>query len=111
APWTVTADTNGNFTTTWYVTPDEAGMTLHLTATGLSSGLVAQETFTDGSVDGVIAGTQTGTLTFGTVSTATYTISFTSSGRGSYSSLNVSGLPAGVTFKLSATAASGNPPG
>src|SRR5882724_1509794 len=30
APWTVTADTNGNFTTTWYVTPDEAGMTLQL---------------------------------------------------------------------------------
>ena len=46
-PWTVTADTNGNFTATWYVTSDEANMTLQLTATGLTSGLVAQTTFMD----------------------------------------------------------------
>jgi len=32
---------------TWYVTLDEAGATLQLTATGLTSGLVAQMTFTD----------------------------------------------------------------
>jgi hypothetical protein len=46
-PWTVTADTNGNFTATWYVTDDEANMKLQLTATGLTSGLVAQSTFSD----------------------------------------------------------------
>ena len=47
APWNVTADTNGNINATWYVTADEANMTLQLTATGLSSGLVAQTTFAD----------------------------------------------------------------
>ena len=46
-PWTVLADGDGNFQTTWYVTYDEANSTLQLTATGLSSGLVAQEIFTD----------------------------------------------------------------
>ena len=46
-PWQVTADANGNFQTTWLVTPDEAGATLQLTATGLASGLTAQTTFTD----------------------------------------------------------------
>ena len=46
-PWTVTADTNGNFTASWYVTEDEAGCTMQLTATGLTSGLVAQTTFAD----------------------------------------------------------------
>jgi hypothetical protein len=46
-PWPVTADGNGNFQTTWYVTYDEAGATLQLTATGLTSGLTAQTTFTD----------------------------------------------------------------
>jgi len=48
-PWTVTADENGNFSTTWYVPldQDEAGATLQLTATGKTSGLTAQTTFTD----------------------------------------------------------------
>ncbi|MDB6018143.1 MAG: hypothetical protein JWR19_2632 [Pedosphaera sp.] len=46
-PWQVTADENGNFEATWYVTPDEAGASLELTATGLTSGLVAQADFTD----------------------------------------------------------------
>ena len=50
-PWQVAADANGNVATTWYVTPDELGMTLQLTATGLSSGLTAKTTFTDGSAD------------------------------------------------------------
>jgi hypothetical protein len=46
-PWEVTTDANGNFTTTWFVTDDEANTTLQLTATGESSHLVAQVTFTD----------------------------------------------------------------
>jgi len=46
-PWDVTAEDNGNIQTTWHVTMDEAGATLELTAVGLTSGLVAQETFTD----------------------------------------------------------------
>ncbi len=48
-PWTVTNDASGNFQTTWYVTYDELGATLELTATGLTSGLTAQTTFTDGA--------------------------------------------------------------
>ena len=46
-PWTVGADINGDFQTTWYVTADETNQTLELTATGLTSGLVAQRVFTD----------------------------------------------------------------
>jgi len=47
-PWTVTADTNGDLTASWFVTSDEANTTLQLTATGQTSGTVAQATFTDG---------------------------------------------------------------
>jgi len=46
-PWTTNADVNGNFETTWYVTADETNQTLELTATGLTSGMVAQRVFTD----------------------------------------------------------------
>ena len=46
-PWNVTADNTGNFATTWYVNQNEANTTLQLTATGLTSGLAAQMTFTD----------------------------------------------------------------
>src|SRR5438093_13448364 len=48
-PWEVTADAQGNFTSTWYVPTDqdELGATLELTATGQSSGLVARTQFTD----------------------------------------------------------------
>jgi len=46
-PWRVTASADGDFQTTWYVTIHEADATLQLTATGLTSGLVAQRTFSD----------------------------------------------------------------
>jgi hypothetical protein len=36
APWLVTNGASGNFTTIWYVTPDEANTSLQLTATGLT---------------------------------------------------------------------------
>ena len=46
--WNVTADANGNFTSSWYVHPDDSlGSTFLLTAVGQSSGLTAQTTFTD----------------------------------------------------------------
>ena len=51
-PWQVTAGADGSFQTTWFVTADEAGATLQLTATGLTSGSVAQTTFTDDAHDG-----------------------------------------------------------
>src|ERR1043166_9370328 len=48
-PWTTTADDSGNINTTWLVPADqdELGATLQLTATGQTSGLIAQTTFTD----------------------------------------------------------------
>src|SRR5438093_1860485 len=50
-PWPVTADAAGNFQTSWLVPidQDEIGATLQLTATGQSSDLTAQTTFTDES--------------------------------------------------------------
>src|SRR5262249_34208542 len=47
-PWEVTADADGNFTTTWFVFSDElANTTLQLTSIGESSALTAQATFSD----------------------------------------------------------------
>ncbi len=45
--WQITNGVDGNFQATWYVTDNEANQTLRLTATGLTSGLTAQMTFTD----------------------------------------------------------------
>ena len=47
-PWNVAADGDGNFTTSWFVNPDDSlGATFLLTAVGNASGLTAQTTFTD----------------------------------------------------------------
>ena len=51
-PWNVGADALGSFDTTWFVDPDDsAGSSFLLTATGNSSGFMAQTTFTDGSAN------------------------------------------------------------
>ncbi len=51
-PWNVAADALGSFDSSWFVDPDDsAGSAFLLTATGNSSGLVAQATFTDGSAN------------------------------------------------------------
>lgn len=55
-PWQITADENGEIATSWDVTIDEAGATLELTATGLSSGEVAKHVFTDSSVTAATGG-------------------------------------------------------
>src|SRR6266568_3199792 len=49
APWNVSADSDGNFVTTWIVplAEDEGGATLLVTAFGDPSGLTATTTFTD----------------------------------------------------------------
>src|SRR5205823_3952254 len=73
-PWTVTADANGGFTTVWNIpaNEDELGATLDATATGLTSGLMAQTSFTDAAAT-VTPGNATasadtaGTLTFVTI--------------------------------------------
>src|SRR6266704_314015 len=48
-PWTVTADVDGNFVTTWLIPrdEDEGGASLAVTATGDPSGLSATVSFTD----------------------------------------------------------------
>ena len=46
--WTVSADGDGAFSSSWYVDPDDSvGSVLLLTAVGADSGLIAQTTFTD----------------------------------------------------------------
>src|SRR5437588_6627578 len=52
-PWTVVADANGEFDTSWYLfSQDFNGATFQATATGQSSQLTASVTFTDASGDG-----------------------------------------------------------
>jgi len=46
-PWTVQADSNGEFVTTWYVDENEAGLTLKAMATGSTSKAYAEVLFTD----------------------------------------------------------------
>src|SRR6478609_6955870 len=48
-PWQITNGVAGNFQATWFVMDNELNQTLRLTATGLTSGLTAQMTFTDGA--------------------------------------------------------------
>ncbi len=66
-PWTLIAGMDGSFTSTWYVDPDDSlGSTFLLTATGGSSGFIAQTTFTDmnvGTYDQCSNNTGTGYLT------------------------------------------------
>jgi hypothetical protein len=58
-PWTITdggtgdldGTVNGNFQTTWVVPPNAANSTLELTATGQTTGEVAQATFTDSVIN------------------------------------------------------------
>ncbi|HEX7470704.1 MAG TPA: hypothetical protein VF437_08240, partial [Verrucomicrobiae bacterium] len=70
-PWLVTNGASGNFKTTWYVTADEANMTLQLTATGLSSGLSAQWTFTDAAT--ITAATGGSAISANTAGTTNWT--------------------------------------
>src|SRR5205814_5733840 len=47
-PWPVGADGNGDFSSSWYVNPDDSGGSYFmLTADGFTSGLHAEATFTD----------------------------------------------------------------
>ena len=51
-PWSVYADADGNFTSDWFLDPDDsAGSRFLLTATGNTSGLTAEARFTDGLAD------------------------------------------------------------
>jgi VCBS repeat-containing protein len=78
--------TDGHIQTGWLVPGDAANSLLQLTATGETSALTAQNTFTDTtSFVALVVGSQSGTPTAGTAGTATYNVSvgFSSNGSGS----------------------------
>ncbi|HXU77487.1 MAG TPA: hypothetical protein VN794_13020, partial [Methylomirabilota bacterium] len=103
-PWTVSADQAGNFATTWDVPfdQDELDATLQLTATGQTSGLIAQTTFTDSfNVQTVVLGAQSPSPVCAG-SSATYSITTTFNGNGTtiIADLSASGLPVGATVSF-----------
>jgi len=105
-PWPVTADENGNFQTTWYVTPDEAGATLQLTATGETSGLVAQMTFTDSAT--VTAATGGSAISADTVGGTYTTLTGPVLAEGAHLDISTTGTivlnaPSGFQFNTAAT--------
>ncbi|TRX33265.1 hypothetical protein FNW52_16030, partial [Flavobacterium sp. ZT3R18] len=98
--WTVVADENGNFVTTWHVCEDDClGSTLRATADGQTSGLHAEAVFTDAAQVGtVIVGAQS-TTPVCPGSSVTYTVTLTRSGTGGggfSATLTISGLPTGA---------------
>jgi hypothetical protein len=98
----VQADATGTFTYQFQL-PNWFVATYKVTATGAVSG-VAMMTFTDSPrIGSVTVGSQTGTLTYGTVGNATYTVTPVRQGNGTVNgTLSViSGLPAGVTASFS----------
>jgi hypothetical protein len=101
--WIVTANEDGTFITTWQVC-DCLGATLRATADGLSSGLHAEVMFTDGNLNAVSIGTQSGVINYGTGTSVTYPVNVSAnpSPAGSFGvTMSISGLPAGVTFSFS----------
>src|SRR5207244_1887499 len=78
------------------------GASLQLTATGETSGEIAQTAFTDGTISGVSVAAQTGTATYGSSNSVTYAIDVSSTGGAPRNwSLSASGLPTGVTASFS----------
>ena len=99
-PWYLYPDVNGEIYDEWFVFDEELGTTFWLTATGTTTGLFAEATFTDAINLTMTVGSQTGTLTQGTAGSVTYANSIKSSGNTSTITVNisVSGLPLGVTY-------------
>ena len=103
---TAVADDNGNIFNNQFSPDDhDANITFTLTATGGSSGLQAQTTFTDAiTLDSVTVGSQVGTVTTGTAGSASYAICVDYHGNGSTIAFSViSGLPVGATPSFSTT--------
>ncbi len=99
-PWAVTCNGLGEFYTTWIVPWDDSvGSSFELTAIGLSSGLNARTTFTDGDYKWVVVGDQVGTLVVGSCDVVSFPI--TIGGKDGVNevrvTLSVSNLPPGVT--------------
>jgi hypothetical protein len=116
-PWCVTdggagdldGRADGHIQTTWHVGLDCAGATLHLTANGLTSGEIAQETFTDGTVTVATGGSAISADTNTTNGTATWTAltgpNYTEATGGDASTGTiVLNAPSGFVFDTSGTA-------
>ncbi|HTK20660.1 MAG TPA: MBG domain-containing protein [Mucilaginibacter sp.] len=108
-PWTVTADANGNISTTWYVPADqdELDATLQLTATGQTSGIIAQVTFTDAQPKPVISYTTPNTFKLGVAITALSPNSTGGPVTGGYTIAPA--LPTGLSIDASSGVISGTP--
>ena len=99
-----TADQNGNIFNNQFSPDDHDGdIKFTLIATGQTSGLQAQTTFTDAiTLDSVTVGTQAGVLTTGVAGSATYPVCVDDHGNSSTISFSVnSALPSGVTASFS----------
>jgi hypothetical protein len=68
-PWQVRADKTGRFEAPWFVSTHEAGATLRLTATGVTSGLTSEFIFEDAAITSASGGTA--------ISADTYTGAYT----------------------------------
>ena len=102
------ADNEGNFTNLDFVpAPNDLNRSFTLTAIGQLSGFTTQTAFKDSPrIASVAVGAQTGILTYGTVGSATYTVTPIRGNNGTVNgTLSVtSGLPAGVTANFSPAA-------
>jgi hypothetical protein len=109
---TAVADTNGSILNNQF-SPDahDVDIAFTLTATGGTSGLQAQTTFTDAiTLDTVSVGSQVGIITTGIVGSASYAVCITYHGSNSAVSFSViSGLPSGVTSSFSPNPTPTNP--
>jgi len=109
---TAVADASGNIFNNQF-SPDshDVNITFTLTATGGTSGLQAQTTFTDAiTLDSVVVGSQVGTVTTGIAGSASYAICISYNGNNSPISFSVSGLPSGVTGSFVPTVTGTSPP-
>ncbi|MFV8380024.1 hypothetical protein ACNQGA_14755, partial [Flavobacterium sp. LB3R33] len=113
-PWFVTADANGDFTTSWYVPTveegDALGATFNLEAHG-NMGSEAEWTFTDGNTVTFNSPTQSGIVNTGVGGSVTYSFTVTRDGAGNTftSTFSTSGLPTGVTPVFSPSSFSFSP--
>ena len=107
--FTAPADNQGNFTFMQFAPQSiDIGRTFTLTAVGQSSGFTAQTAFTDATnVNSVSVGAQVGSVTYGTAGSVTYPITVNGTGNGTLT-IQVSGLPSGVTFAPTTFPANGN---
>jgi len=109
---TAIADENGNiFNNQFFPDEHDVNISFTLTATGNTSGLQAQTTFTDAiTLDSVTVDSQVGTVTTGIAGSASYAVCINYHGNNTPISFSVSGLPSGVTGSSVPTTTSPNPP-